>query len=224
MTPLDWEKSFIQNLHKGKGEALDHGNDRGLKLTVQVMKLLEWVLDSSARWEHWRDAVRLCTTGVIFIVCQLQQKYIAAANKQLYFAFIDLEKALDYVPRKVLWQALRSLDVDEWAMCVTQGMYHNARSHVRVNGQYSEEFGVGVGVHQGSVLSPLFFIPLLEALSRKFRTGVPWELLYADDLVLITDTQKERISKLKTWKAGIGSKGFCVKMTKTRFVVSGDVL
>ena len=45
-------------------------------------------------------------------------------------------------------------------------MYTNARSGVRVNGQYSEEFVVGVGVHQGSVLSPLLFILVLEALSQ----------------------------------------------------------
>ena len=54
---------------------------------------------------------------------------------------------------------------------------------MRVNGQCSEEFGVGVGVHQGSV-----FILVLEALSCEFRTGVPWELMYADDLAVIADT------------------------------------
>ena len=36
---------------------------------------------------------------------------------------------------------------------------------------------VKVGVHQGSVLSPLLFIMVLEALSIEFRTGCPWELL-----------------------------------------------
>ena len=54
-----------------------------------------------------------------------------------------------------------------------QGMYANARSRVRVGEGYSEEFEVGVGVHQGSVLSPLLFINVLEALSREFSLWGP---------------------------------------------------
>ena len=53
---------------------------------------------------------------------------------------------------------------------------------------YSEEFIVKVGVHQGSVLSSLLFNIVLEALSREFRSGVPWEDLYADDLVSIAES------------------------------------
>ena len=82
-------------------------------------------------------------------------------------------------------------------------------------------------VHQGSVLSPLLFILVLEALSREFRTGVPWELLYADDLVIIADSLEECISKLKAWKTGMESKGLRVNMKKTKFLFSGlgrDVL
>ena len=41
------------------------------------------------------------------------------------------------------------------------------------------EFGARVGVHQRSVLSPILFIIVLEALSREFRTGCPW-----DDLMI----------------------------------------
>ena len=48
------------------------------------------------------------TTDAIFVVCQLQYKYIAT-NKLFYFAFLGLEKACDCVPRKVLWLALRGL-------------------------------------------------------------------------------------------------------------------
>ena len=91
------------------------------------------------------------TTDAIFIVRQLQEKYIAA-KKQLYLAFVDLEKAFNRVPRKVLCWALKSLGIEEWAVRVIQGMYSKARSRVQVNGQYREEFNVGVGVHQGSVL------------------------------------------------------------------------
>ena len=120
-----------------------------------------------------------------------------AANKPLYFAFVDLEKAFDRVPRKALWWALRSLGVEEWVVRFIQGMYMDVKSRVRVNSQYSKEFGVGVGVHQGSALSPLLFILVLEALSRQFRTGVPWELLYADDLAVMADSLEECIARLK---------------------------
>ena len=163
------------------------------------------------------------TTDAIFIIRQLQEKYIAA-NKPLYFAFVDLEKASDPVPRKALWWALRSFGVEEWAVLVIQGMYRDVKSRVRVNGQCSKEFGVGVGVHQGSVHSPLLFILVLEALSRQFCTGVPWELLYADNLAVMAYSLEECIARLKVWKEGMERKGLRVNMKKTKLMVSGPGL
>src|SRR6056300_1728659 len=227
--PTDWEESFILNLYKGKGGALERGNYRGLKLTDQVMKLAERVLDVFIRRIVNISDMQLGfvpgrgTSDAIFVTRQLQEKYFAV-NKPLFFAFVDLEKAFDRVPRVVLWWALRSLGVDEWAVRAIQGLYTNARSRVRVNGQLSEEFGVGVGVHQGSVLSPLLFILVLEALSREFRTGAPWELLYADDLVLISDSLDGCVNKLKVWKEGMERKGLRVNLNKTKFLISGPGL
>ena len=80
----------------------------------QIMKLLERVLDLLIREMVNIDEMQFRfvpgrgTTDTIFIVCQLQEKYIAA-KKPIYFAFVDLEKALDRVPRKVLWWALRRI-------------------------------------------------------------------------------------------------------------------
>ena len=114
--------------------------------------------------------------------------------------------------------------MEKWAVRVIQGMYTDVKSRVHVSGQYSKEFGVGVGVHQGLVLSPLLFILVLEALSRQFHTGVPWELLYADDLAVMADSLEECIARLKVWKEGMESKGLRVNMKKTKLMVVGPGL
>ena len=150
-----------------------------------------------------------------------------AANKPLYMAFVDLEKAFDRVPRDVIWWAMRKLGIDEWLVCLVQSMYKDERSRVRVGDGYSEEFGVGVGVHQGSVLGPLLFIIVLEALSREFRTGCPWELLYADDLMISAESMEELLVKVQTWKTEMEKKGLRLNMGKTKIMESGinlDVL
>ena len=112
------------------------------------------------------------TTDAIFILRQLQEKFLEK-KLQLYFAFIDLEKAFDRVPREVIWWAMRKLGLEEWIINIVKAMYSNANSKVRVNDTYSDPFEVKVGVHQGSVLSPLLFIIVLEALSIEFSS--PWE-------------------------------------------------
>ena len=47
--PSDWQQSFIVCLYKGKGDALERGNYRGLKLREQVMKVLERIVDGLIR-------------------------------------------------------------------------------------------------------------------------------------------------------------------------------
>ena len=58
-------------------------------------------------------------TDVIFIVRQLQEKFLDK-NKNLYFAFIDLEKTFDTVPGKVLWWAMYIVCVREWIIVIVQ--------------------------------------------------------------------------------------------------------
>ena len=163
------------------------------------------------------------TIDAIFMVWQLQERYLAV-NKRLYMAFMDLEKAFDRVPWKVIWWAQRKLGVEEWIVWLVQGMYANGRSRVCLCKGFSQEFEVKVGVYQGSVLSPLLFIIVLEALSDEFRAGVPWEDLYADDLGIIADSLEECVWRLLLWKEVMEKKGLRVNAGKPKFMICGTGL
>ena len=80
------------------------------------------------------------TTDAIFIVRQMQEKYLAK-KKELWIAFLDLEKAFDRVLREVVWWALRKVGVEEWLIKVIQSMYVGVTTAVGMKGEESKEFG-----------------------------------------------------------------------------------
>ena len=182
------------------------------------MKILERIVDGLIRQVVSIDNSQFGfvpgrgTPDAIFMVRQLQEKYLAV-NKRLYIAFVDLEKAFGRVPRKVILWGLRKLGIEECVMRLVQGMYANMRSWVRICEGYSKEFEVKVPVHQGSLLSPLLFIIVLEALSLEFCAGVevPWEDLYADDLVIVAGSLEKCVRRLLIWKEALvmGVAGKC---------------
>ena len=67
-------------------------------------------------------------------------------------------------------------------------LYRETRLSVRVVRETSVDFGIEVGVHQGSVLSPLLSIVIMEETTKQCRVGDPWKLLYADDLILTAES------------------------------------
>ena len=77
-----------------------------------------------------------------------------------------------------------------------------------------------MGVHQGSVLSPILFAIVLKALSRGFSAGLPWELLYADDIVIMADSLDELSVKLERWKAELSAKCLKVNTKKSKIMIS----
>jgi len=72
---------------------------------------------------------------------------------------------------------------------------------VRVNGRDSKAFGGRVGVRQGSELSPLLFVIVLEALSSELKEGLPMALLYADDLILTAGMVELLVEKIQIGKS-----------------------
>ena len=94
----------------------------------QVMKTIERVLDLVIRSQVDISSMQFGfvpawgTTDAIFILCQLQGKHLGK-HKLLYFAFVDLEKTFDLVPRKVLWWAMSRVRVEEWVLNAVNAMY-----------------------------------------------------------------------------------------------------
>ena len=130
------------------------------------------------------------TTDAMFIMRQVQEKH-QAKKKNMYYAFVDLQKIFDRVPREVVRWALQKLGMDEWLICTVMSMYTEACTVVRTDAGLSKSFEVKVGLHQGSVLSPLLFAAIMDVVSSEVRSGLPSELLYADDLVIMAPTMKQ---------------------------------
>ena len=84
----------------------------------------------------------------------------------------------------------------------------NAKSAVNINGTIDP-----------LPLSTLLFIIVLEAISREFRTGLPWELLYADNLVLMADSIEELEIIFERWKSGMEQKDLQVNSGKTKVMI-----
>lgn len=63
-----------------------------------------------------------------------------------------------------------------------------------------------MGVHRGLVLIPSLFITVLEAKSQTYRTGLPFQLLYADDIVMIAGSKEKVLEKYRQWKVVMEAK------------------
>ena len=85
----------------------------------------------------------------------------------------------------------------------------------------SNGFSIGVGVHQGSALSPLLFKVIMEEAAKMCRRGDPWELLYADDLVLTAESKEELMEMFNRWRNAIERCGMKINVQKTKLLISG---
>ncbi|KAK3572809.1 hypothetical protein QTP86_007411 [Hemibagrus guttatus] len=130
----------------------------------------------------------------------------------------DLEKAYDRVPREELWYCMRKSGVAEKYVRVVQDMYERSRTVVRCAVGQTEEFNVEVGLHQGSALSPFLFAIVMDQLSEEVRQESPWTMMFADDIVICSESREQVEENLERWRFALERRGMKVSRSKTEYM------
>ena len=99
--------------------------------------------------------------------------------------------------------------------------YEGSRTKVGVGSGTSEEFWEWVGVHQGSLLSPLIVAVVVDVVTEHAREGLLNEILYADDPVLMSESMDDLWERFQRWRSALEGKGLKVNVGKTKMMVSG---
>ncbi|KAE8674435.1 Detected protein of unknown function [Hibiscus syriacus] len=191
----EWRESTVIPIYKNKGDPQRCGNYRGIKLLSHTMKLWERVIEDSL----WRNIGK---------------------NRDLYMAFIDLEKAYDSIPRDTIWKTLETRRIQTAYIRVIRDMYYRSTTYVRTTVGDTEAFPVEIGLHQGSALSPYIFVLIMDDIYCATPDGVPWCMLFAENIVLVAETKNELSRRLTTWKTASEEKGLKINIEKTGYLCS----
>ena len=128
----------------------------------------------------------------------------------------DLEKVSDTVPREMVMATLRWKGVPEAEVRMVEGTYEKTTARVVVGEGASDEFEVKIGMRQGSVLSPLLFIAVLDLISRKTVVkDAMKKLLYEDDLGLVANGKQELQETMEDWNGLFTKHGLKRNLEKT---------
>ena len=141
----------------------------------------------------------------------------------MHCVFVDPKKAYDRVPREELWECLCLAKTSECYVRVVMDMYDGARTVVRSSAGLTEEFEVGVGLHQGSALSPFLFAIVMDKLTEEIRTESPWDMMFADDIVLYREDRRQLQEVLAVWRNTLEKRGLKVSRSKTEYMQAGGV-
>lgn len=237
--PREWEYSIIIPIYK-KGSSTECENYRPISLLSVVYKLYTSIMEKRLRAmvenriEDEQAGFRpgKQTQDHIFVLRSITEK-AWDRDKDIFLAFLDLKAAFDSVPRNEIWKALVAKDIPGDLISAIKSAYHEAKGVVRINGKESEAFCIERGVRQGDSLSPLLFIIFMDEIHKICKRRTAWtaigkwnlrtilvqSLLYADDIVLITDSQEKMQEALTEWQEELLRKGMVINTSKSKILV-----
>ncbi|VDO63684.1 unnamed protein product [Schistosoma curassoni] len=135
-------------------------------------------------------------------------------NSSLYINFINYEKEFDSVDRTTLWKLPRHYGVPEKIVNIIQNSYDGLNCKIVHGGQLTESFEVKTVVRQGCLLSPFFYLLVIDWTMKTStfggKHGIQWtarmqldDLDFADDLALLSHIQQQ-IQEKTTSAAAVG--------------------
>ena len=234
--PDQWTEGIVIPLHK-KNDPCNVNNYRGITLGSCFSKIFTSILNRRlSLFVESNDILSdaqfgfrpgRSTIDASFILYSIIQK-LHFENKRLYAAFIDLKKAFDSVYRNGLWYKLFHLGVNGKMLRIIRDMYSKVKSFVKVNNLLSECFESKVGLKQGEVISPLLFALFVDDLELYLQgksCGLNFGdiqillLLFADDMVLLSDDPSDLQNSLNALCNYCNKWGLEVNAEKSKIVV-----
>ena len=151
-------------------------------------------------------------------------KKMLSVRKKIYAFFIDYEKAFDRVYHEKLMEVLSEIEIDSKDKRIIQNLYWQQTASVKTGSETSDNFKVKRGVRQGCVLSPKLFNLYTDKIFRDLPgIGVGEEnvssLRYADDTVLIAESEEELQRIVDEVKEKSLERGLKMNVKKTKTMV-----
>lgn len=148
------------------------------------------------------------------------------------YCFYDLASAFDSVEYPVLLSHLKNAGVTGKAWRLIKQWYTNPMSSVRVCSTVSSQFHIRHGVRQGSVLSPVLFLLvmdpiLLELQSRSNGLNINGiflgDLSYADDIRTLSTNLTDCRAQISSVSSFATQRGLALSTEKCEAIISPSV-
>jgi hypothetical protein len=221
--PDEWRQSILVPIFKNKRDVQSCTNYRGIKLMSHTMKLWERIIEHRLRGvtnvtenQFGFMPVR-STMEAIFLIRQLMKRYMEK-KEDLHMVFIDLKKAYDKVHRNIMWWALQKHKVLTKYITLIKDMYDNVVTSVRTSDGDTNDFPINIGLHQGSALILYLFALLMDEVTSDIQGGIPWCMLFTDNVILVNESRTGVDQKLELWRRTLEAKGFRLSRSKTEYM------
>jgi hypothetical protein len=237
--PTEWQTSALAPVPKPKGRVDRQTDHRGIACQQVMGKLYSatW----TARLDRWAESKGLRARGQagfrrgrgtpdqLFVLRHVLDT-ARVQKKTVYCAFIDFSKAYDRVDRDLMKRVLRGCGLHGRALHAVSDMIEVTRMQVRAAGKLGESFDTTAGLRQGCPASPILFGILIDRLERYLEQhcseyGVQLggkllrALLYADDVVLMSETAEGLQAMLNRLYAFCRGNSMFVNLDKSEVVV-----